>query len=88
VKLVEKILDRLEGVRKSNGSWKALCPAHDDRDPSLHVSEGVDGRVLLKCFAGCENPQIVAALGLQMRDLFEQRNGHRKKSLSTPRKRL
>ena len=81
---VEKVLDRLESVRQSNGSWKALCPAHDDREPSLSVSEGDDGRALLKCFAGCENADIVAELGLKMSDLFESANGHRKKSVLTP----
>jgi hypothetical protein len=85
---VEKVLDRLEGVREFNGSWKALCPTHDDREPSLSVKEGDDGRALLKCFAGCENPDIVSALGLEMGDLFERRNGHRKKLVSTPRKQL
>ena len=75
MKPVEKVLDRLEGVRESNGSWKALCPAHEDREPSLSVSEGDDGRVLLRCFASCENQEIVAALGLEMKDLFEHRNG-------------
>jgi hypothetical protein len=38
VNSVEKVLDRLEGVVPSNGSWKALCPAHDDTEPSLSVS--------------------------------------------------
>ena len=83
---VEKILDRLEGVIESNGSWKALCPAHDDHEPSLSVSEGDDGRALLKCFAGCKNPRIVAELDLDMSDLFEQRNGHRKKFRLAPAK--
>jgi hypothetical protein len=84
VRPVEKVLDRLGGVRQSNGSWKALCPAHHDREPSLSVSEGADGRALLKCFAGCENTDIVAELGLKMSDLFESSNGHRKKIVSTP----
>jgi hypothetical protein len=84
VRPVEKVLDRLEGVRQFNGSWKALCPAHDDCEPSLSVSEGDDGRALLKCFAGCQNPEVVAALNLDMSDLFVQRNGHRKKFSSTP----
>jgi hypothetical protein len=86
VRPVEKVLDCLEGVRQFNGSWKALCPAHDDTEPSLSVSEGDDGRALIKCFAGCKNPEVVAALGLDMSDLFERRNGHRKTFVSTPPK--
>ena len=46
-------LDRLGGVRKAGSDYKALCPAHADKNPSLSVSEGDDGRVLVKCFAGC-----------------------------------
>jgi hypothetical protein len=34
------------------------------------VAEGDDGRVLLKCFAGCPVEQIVEALGLTLADLF------------------
>jgi len=48
------------------------CPAHSDRSASLGVSEGREGRILLKCFAGCTPEQIVGALGLAMRDLFPQ----------------
>jgi hypothetical protein len=84
VRPVEKVLDRLEGVHQLNGSWKALCPAHDDSEPSLSVSEGDDGRALVYCFAGCEPDQVLAELGLKMADLFESSNGHRKKVGSTP----
>jgi hypothetical protein len=83
---VEKILERLGGARQSNGSWKALCPAHEDREPSLSIAEGDDGRALLKCFAGCDTENIVAGLGLKMKDLFEQGNGHKKEFRSTPAK--
>jgi putative DNA primase/helicase len=62
VRPVEKVLDRLEGVHQKGGSWKALCPAHEDREPSLSVSEGNDGRVLVKCFAGCDTAQVVTEL--------------------------
>jgi hypothetical protein len=86
MKPVEKVLGRLEGARQSNGSWKALCPAHEDREPSLSVTEGGDGRALLKCFAGCDTEKVVAELGLEMSDLFEQRNGHKKEFRSTPPK--
>jgi hypothetical protein len=84
VKPVDKVLDRLEGVRHSNGSWKGLCPNHEDSEPSLSISEGDDGRALLNCFAGCATTDIVTKLGLKMSDLFESSNGHRKKFVSTP----
>ena len=34
------------------------------------MAEGQDGRVLLKCHAGCETENVVAKLGLAMTDLF------------------
>jgi hypothetical protein len=51
-------------------TWKALCPAHDDQDPSLSITEGDNGRVLLHCFAGCDERAILQAMGLTFRDLF------------------
>ncbi len=53
-----------------SGQWIARCPAHDDHNPSLSIAQGDDGRVLLRCHAGCETAAVVAALGLAMRDLF------------------
>jgi hypothetical protein len=67
---LDVVLSRLQGVRRSGNGWSALCPAHDDRHQSLSVSEGRDGRVLLKCHAGCDAQAIVRAIGLELRDLF------------------
>lgn len=64
------LLSRLAGVRPSRGAWIARCPAHDDRSPSLSVKEGRDGRILLRCWAGCSVPDICSALGISIRDLF------------------
>ena len=50
--------------------YTALCPAHDDEHASLSVSEGQDGRILLRCHAGCETAAILAALDLTLSDLF------------------
>ena len=50
---VPSILTKLEHVRKTGGGWQARCPAHEDRQASLSVSTGDDGRVLLHCHAGC-----------------------------------
>jgi hypothetical protein len=40
-------------VSDRGSSFMAICPAHDDTEPSLHVSTGADGRALLRCYAGC-----------------------------------
>jgi hypothetical protein len=47
--------------------------AHGDRHPSLRISEGRDGRVLVKCFAGCAIESICSAAGLHLSDLFSSR---------------
>jgi hypothetical protein len=49
---------------------KAKCPAHEDRNPSLSVTEGHDGSTLIKCHAGCDTERIVAAVGRTMADLY------------------
>lgn len=75
-----ELLSRLDGVRsRGAGKWSARCPFHQDNSPSLSIGEGAD-RILLHCFALCETPDIVAALGLTMADLFFDtpcRHGHR-----------
>jgi putative DNA primase/helicase len=54
-------------------AWVGRCPAHSDQTPSLSVADASDGRVLVKCFAGCSFHQIVAALGLEPRDFYPGR---------------
>ncbi|MGH2600820.1 MAG: hypothetical protein ACRDJ9_15725, partial [Dehalococcoidia bacterium] len=52
----------------------ALCPAHDDHRPSLTVDWRDDrdgGRVLVNCHRDCAQADVVAALGLDPRDLFD-----------------
>jgi hypothetical protein len=50
--------------------YTALCPAHDDRSPSLAVRER-GGRVLVHCFTGCTAEAILDALALEWTDLFD-----------------
>jgi hypothetical protein len=71
----QRLLNRLDGVRRSGAAWIARCPAHEDRSPSLSVAEGNDGRVLVKCHAGCPVEAIVAAVGLELSDLFDAEKG-------------
>ena len=65
----DEILSRLEGVKRSSDGWTACCPAHDDNNPSLSVSETAD-RVLLHCHAECPPEAITAAIGINLADLF------------------
>ena len=79
---IHDILSRLDGVKGGNGQWSAKCPAHDDNRQSLSVSVGKDGRVLMKCHAGCAVGDIAQAMGLSVKDLFvEQKHRDRRPSV-------
>jgi hypothetical protein len=68
--IANRLLDRLEGVRKVGRGWIACCPAHGDRFASLSVNDGDNGCVLAHCFAGCDVSDVLAAVGLTLADLF------------------
>jgi hypothetical protein len=76
------VLDKLEGVKKNGQGFMARCPVpghgqgNGDRNPSLSINEAKDGQILLNCFAGCEAAEIVAAIGLNLKDLFPKDNEH------------
>ena len=72
---ISNVLHRLEGLRGDQGEWKARCPAHNDRTPSLSITEASNGTVLLHCFAGCDPHDIVEAIGLDWKDLFGNESG-------------
>ncbi len=68
---IDRVLHRLDRVKSTGpGKYIALCPAHDDKRPSLSIKEADDGKVLLKCWTGCGAAEIVNALGLSLSDLF------------------
>jgi len=73
----ERFLELLQNVRPVGEGFSALCSAHDDNNNSLSVGETPDGTVLMKCFAGCETADIIAALGLDWKDFFAGSNGQR-----------
>jgi hypothetical protein len=50
----------------------ACCPAHADETPSLSISIGDGGRVLLHCHAGCAVEDVVRAVGMTMAMLMPQ----------------
>jgi len=62
-----------DGGRKVGGQYLVSCPAHDDRRPSLGVRELDDGRLLVRCYAGCATEDILNALDLEFADLYPER---------------
>jgi hypothetical protein len=71
---VNTLLSLLDKPKQTGpGRWLARCPSHDDKSPSLRVSELDNGLVLVKCFAGCELTNILAAIGLDFDALFPDR---------------
>jgi len=69
---MQALLGRLNGARRSGDGWSALCPAHDDRHPSLSIGLGDNGRILLNCHAGCSRAEVLEAMGLSEHDLTLQ----------------
>lgn len=71
---IDLVLGKLDGYKLKSaggkGNWVACCPSHEDKRPSLAISEKEDGRILLHCRAGCASLDVVYALGLDMKDLF------------------
>ena len=54
-----------KGLGKFNstaGGFVAPCPAHDDKNPSLSITDGKDGKVLIHCHAGCDQQAVIDAL--------------------------
>ena len=69
--MIDLLLQRLSKVvSRGQNRYMACCPAHDDKNPSLAISQLPDGRILLKCFAGCDVMSVMQAVGLSVSDLF------------------
>ena len=73
---IETLLSHFDGVKEAGpGKFVARCSAHDDRSPSLAISEGDGGRLLLHCWAGCETEDVLSARGLTFGDVMSDRIG-------------
>lgn len=78
---IDEFLPLLKGVQEAGaGKWVACCPAHDDSNPSMSVTVGDKGGILVHCHAGCSPEAIVGALGLKMSDLMKDDGKERKTS--------
>ena len=67
---LDEFIKHFNGVKRSrNGKYKALCPCHNDKKPSLSISKGEEQEIVLHCHAGCNNMDILAAVGLTKDDI-------------------
>jgi hypothetical protein len=69
---VAKALD--PNVRKSGDGYMVRCPAHNDNTASLKVSDGKDGKLLVRCHAGCDQPTVINEL--KARGLWRDAGSH------------
>jgi putative DNA primase/helicase len=69
----ETISEALGGKPYRDG-FLMLCPAHEDINPSLSVTQKGD-KVLVKCFGGCGQARVIEEL--KKRDLWPSPNGGR-----------
>jgi hypothetical protein len=69
----QQLISRLQRVTQVQPDrWRAICPAHESKHltQSLAIRELAGGTLLIKCFAGCGAADVVAAVGLEFKDLF------------------
>ncbi len=59
--MTAEAIARQLGGRRCGASWLARCPAHEDHTPSLGLRDAA-GRVLVRCYAGCQQGDVLDAL--------------------------
>ena len=69
---VDRLLERLDKVRKNSQGWTACCPVHGDNNPSMSIKQDGD-RILCHCHAcGANGLMVVQAVGLKPEVLFDK----------------
>lgn len=63
---------------KVEGGWSTLCPAHEDKEPSLSLTEK-DGELIIHCHVGCDWKIVKDAI--RAKGLLPERD--KKKDLAT-----
>ncbi len=70
------VLSAFNGVVEKPTGWLASCPCPGhgsdgkDASPSVRITIGEGGKLLVKCRVGCPTSEILQQIGLHPRDLF------------------
>lgn len=78
----QSLIDTLGGHQLSDGSYMALCPAHADKNPSLHITPGDNGKLLVNCQAGCSQDAVIQAL--KNHSLWPEGSGRKSSTANLP----
>ena len=72
---IEEFLSYLKNVKKvRENQYMALCPAHNDKNPSLSIGLSENkNQILLHCYAGCSADDVLNTVGLKKKDLFNNK---------------
>ncbi|MCC6153757.1 MAG: AAA family ATPase [Candidatus Hydrogenedentes bacterium] len=66
--MFDDVVPQLKGAKLVGSGYVALCPAHDDHEPSLSVDRAANGMALLYCHAGCPFKRIVEEFRIPLAD--------------------
>jgi DNA primase len=81
---LDLILSQLYKVRQTSpGQYTSCCPAHEDKNPSLMIRDD-NGKILLRCLAGCDLYDILSALGISAADLFPKDPNYHSSPIKPP----
>ncbi len=74
---INDFITHFNGVKTvKDNEYMALCPAHNDHNPSLSIGLSPDSeRIRLHCYAGCEAKNILNSVGLSMKNLYTNEKG-------------
>lgn len=67
----EEVARALGKAQRAGKGWKTRCPAHEDDEPSLSLTDSSNGKLLWNCHAGCSQEAVRQAL--QERGLLRRR---------------
>lgn len=71
--MLSEILQRLDKVKQHGDQYYACCPVHDDKSPSMGITEK-EGKVLIHCFGcGATGQEVMEAIGLPVSALFRDK---------------
>lgn len=72
---IQEFITHFKAVKQmGENQYMALCPAHNDKKPSLSVGLSENkNQILLHCYAGCSAEDILNAVGLKKKDLFNNK---------------